>query len=162
METGPSVERPGLFYAEDDFSFLVHGVFPRSRNSELVVIMEYKSSATAKLTKNQKLGSVLRQLEPQLRDTAIQLYTRFATDCDAAMRKLVDEDLIKYRVWLRFIEDKLGREAVEQAAQILCEQAAEPVKRQLAEFVATGKIGGWLRMDRNAKYMAEHGLIRLA
>jgi hypothetical protein len=149
--------------ADLDFCFWNRGYGKTGDVNSIVGNLSYRNGENSwfDISTEEKLGSVLRQLEPQLRDTAVNLFTRFETDYDAAMKKLVDEDLIKYRIWLRFIEDKLGREAVEQAARTLCEQAAEPMKRQLTEFAATGKIGGWLRMDRNAKYMAEHGLIRL-
>ena len=113
------------------------------------------------ITTEEKLEAVLARLARELRETALPLCERFAADFDAGVRSLTGEDLFKYRVWLRFIEDKLGREEAEKAARAICAQAPEPMKRQLAEYAAGGKLGGWLRMDRNAKYMAEHDLIRL-
>ena len=111
------------------------------------------------ITTEEKLEAVLAELKVRLEETAVSLCERFEADHDAAVKRLAGEDLLKYRVWLRFIEDKLGREEAEKAAKTVYENAPEPVKKQLAEFAATGKSGPWLRMDRNAKYMAEHGLI---
>jgi len=129
--------------------------------NSIVGDMSYRSGKNDwfDITTEERLEAVLAELKGSLGETAVPLCERFAADYDAAVRSLTGEDLLKYRVWLRFIEDKLGREEAEKAAKAVYDRAPEPVKRQLAEFAATGKRGPWLRLDRNAKYMADHGLI---
>ena len=150
--------------AEMDFRLWCRGYGKTDDANTIVGSMSYRAAGKDffDVSSEEKLEAVLAELRGEIRETAVALCERFEADYDAAAKSLTGEDMFKYRIWLRFIEDKLGREEAENAARALCARAAEPVKRQLAEFAATGKIGPWLRMDPNAKYMAEHDLIRLS
>jgi len=91
------------------------------------------------ITTEEKLEAVLATLKNVIGETALPLCQRFEEDFTAGVRSLTGDNFFKYNVWLRFIEDKLGREEAEKAARALYERVPDSVKQQMAEFLATGE-----------------------
>ena len=107
-----------------------------------------------------KLLDTMKILEESLRDTAIDLVSRFEADYTAAVQYLFLTGFEKYHVHLDFVADVLGQTAIEDKAQQIYDELTNDEKEQVAQYQNGARNKPWMINRCNLKYIADNNLFQ--
>lgn len=107
-----------------------------------------------------KLLETKKALEESLRDTAMDLASRFEEDYTAAVQYLFLTGFEKYHVHLDFVADVLGQEIIKDKAQQIYDELTNEEKEQIAQYQNGARNKPWMINRCNLKYIADNNLFQ--
>lgn len=107
-----------------------------------------------------KLLETKKALEESLRDTAMDLASRFEEDYTAAVQYLFLTGFEKYHVHLDFVADVLGQAIIKDKAQQIYDELTNEEKEQIAQYQNGARNKPWMINRCNLKYIADNNLFQ--
>lgn len=106
-----------------------------------------------------KLNAVFEELNAKMQATAVSLCGQFEADPKAAAKGLLNDHFEEYNVYLDFIADTLGKDAITDKAQEIIADLSEEMKRQLEDYKNGSRDKMWMINRCNLKYIADNDLL---
>lgn len=108
------------------------------------------------ISTEKKLERAFQDLSRKIQDTAVRLCAEFEKDERAAAESLLREHFDEYDVYLDFLADKLGMEAIEEKVRQIYEGLSAQMKQEVSDYKNGARDKAWMINRGNVKFVADH------
>lgn len=110
------------------------------------------------ITSKEKLNEVIKVLNKSFKDEVLGLYLRFEENYVGAIEYLLNDKFEEFNVYLDFIVDTLGREAVLKKANQISTGFSDEIREQITEYKKGIRNKKWMLNRSNIKYIVDNNL----
>lgn len=110
------------------------------------------------ITSRDKLNGVIIVLSEIFRDEVLDIYNRFEENFVEAVKFLLNDKFEEFNVYLDFIVDALGRDAILEKASQISNAFSDEVREQITEYKKGIRNKKWMLNRSNIKYIVDNGL----
>ena len=110
------------------------------------------------ITSREKLNDAIKELSKSFKDEVLGLYLRFDENYVGAIEYLLNDKFEEFNVYLDFIEETLGREAILKKANQISSGFSDEIREQITEYKKGIRNKKWMLNRSNIKYIIDNDL----
>lgn len=110
------------------------------------------------ITSRDKLNAVIKVLSESFKDEVLDIYHRFEENYVEAVKFLLDNKFNEFNIYLDFVADALGREAILKKANQISDGFSDEIREQIIEYKKGSRNKKWMLNRSNIKYIVDNDL----
>ncbi len=111
------------------------------------------------ISSKDKLVSVIDILKCEIDQTALYFAGKLESDCESAVRELLEKHFDEYHVRLAFVAAILGDDAVVQKAHEIYDTLSDEERQQVEDYKNGAQTMAWMLNPSNLKYIIDNHLV---